>query len=336
MKRKIKLLGILALSLIALAFTACGDDGDPTSPPPNGTTFTASVNDTVANDAATLGLIGTSVSSSNAAVATAAIAEGKIRITSVSQGTAIITVSGAEGNAIINITVSATGAITIGSIGRYINTEPKSIQLTDFTDAHTGEWQIWLVNSTSITAISEIVALVHAAPSDGNISGAFLILGDEGPTDAWTGSGDYYIFLIPRQPNDHPDVNRYLSKTKVSFTSAQTIYSFTDNFIVEDITVVTKTMAGIWTKTIGAQTALLTVNANNTWSMSSDGVPYTTGIWDDDVISMWYDIISDTWPEPGWITAPYTLSPDGDSFSFVGDEGDLAVFGGSGPWTRVQ
>jgi len=92
------------------------------SPSQNGDEFTVSTNDSISNDVATLGLVGTAVSSSNTNIATVEIASGKIKITSVSEGSAVITVSASGNNAIINITVSKTGSITIGTIVKYAST----------------------------------------------------------------------------------------------------------------------------------------------------------------------------------------------------------------------
>jgi uncharacterized repeat protein (TIGR02543 family) len=117
------------------------------------------------------------------------------------------------------------------------NNNQKSITITDFTDSYTGEWQVWLLPSTTISAMTDIVAVLQATPADNSISGKLMDMasGDGGPpTEIWTGSGDYYIYLIPRQPNDHPypETNRHLSKTKVTFNNALTTYSFTGNFTI--------------------------------------------------------------------------------------------------------
>jgi hypothetical protein len=115
------------------------------------------------------------------------------------------------------------------------NTDPKSITISNFTDTYTGEWQVFLVPSTTISDQSEIVAALQITPTEGTLSGPLLIPGPDSTT-AWTGNGEYYVFLIPRQPNDHPDVNRYLSKVKWPFTQAMISIVFTDNFEVKDIT----------------------------------------------------------------------------------------------------
>ncbi|MDR1627764.1 MAG: InlB B-repeat-containing protein [Oscillospiraceae bacterium] len=120
------------------------------------------------------------------------------------------------------------------------NSEQKSITITDFIDSYTGEWQVWLLPSTTITVMTDIVAVLRATPAGGIISGNLLDMasGNGGqPISNWTGSGDYYVYLIPRQPNDHPypGTSRYLSKTKVTFNKAVTTYSFTGNFTVTKI-----------------------------------------------------------------------------------------------------
>jgi hypothetical protein len=82
--------------------------------------FAAAVNDSTANDTATLGLVGTTATSGAPAVATVEITGGKIKITSASAGSATITVSDAANhNATIQVTVAASGSITIGAITKY-------------------------------------------------------------------------------------------------------------------------------------------------------------------------------------------------------------------------
>ena len=223
------------LLIVGFVFFGCDNGNDTNS-------FVSRINETISNDVDTLGLVGTYASSSNEGVATVEIVSGKIKITSLSSGTTVITVSVGSNSATINITISSTGSISIGTIVKYSgssnNTDPKSITLTGFTDLYTGEWQIWLIPFTTSVQQTDIVAVLHSTPVGGTISGNLLAMSTDGqpPTENWTGSGDYYIFLIPRHPNDHLTVNRYLSKTKVSFTSAVTTYSFTDNFEINDIT----------------------------------------------------------------------------------------------------
>lgn len=93
--------------------------------------FAAEQNNATANDRATLGLVGTSVSSSAEGVATVAISDGKIVITSVSAGTATITVTDGTQEATIAVTVGATGAITVGAITKYAPAAP--VKDTDYT-----------------------------------------------------------------------------------------------------------------------------------------------------------------------------------------------------------
>ena len=82
--------------------------------------FPSKTDDTTANDETTLGLVGTSATSSSPSVATAKIENGKIAITSHSAGTAVITVKDAdEHTAGIKVTVAADGTITIGKITKY-------------------------------------------------------------------------------------------------------------------------------------------------------------------------------------------------------------------------
>jgi hypothetical protein len=114
--------------VIGLVFFGC-DTGNGS----NENEFVASTDETVSNNMATLGLIGTSVSSSNSNVATAEItASAKIKITSVSEGTAVLTVSDSSHKATIAVTVSKTGTITIGTIIKY-STPILSITVNDVT-----------------------------------------------------------------------------------------------------------------------------------------------------------------------------------------------------------
>ncbi|MFC5452113.1 hypothetical protein ACFPOG_28300, partial [Paenibacillus aestuarii] len=88
--------------------------------------FTEATDKSVANDAATLGLTGTGVSSSDETIAKAEIGTGadagKIVITSVAEGTATLTVTDGTNNATIAVTVAADGAIEIGAITPYVVT----------------------------------------------------------------------------------------------------------------------------------------------------------------------------------------------------------------------
>jgi hypothetical protein len=94
--------------------------------PGNGNeTFVSSTNNTITNDAATLGIVGTAASSGNTNVATVIISDGKISITSVAEGSAVITVTDdLNHSAAINITVLKDGSISIGIINKYVDANP--------------------------------------------------------------------------------------------------------------------------------------------------------------------------------------------------------------------
>ena len=109
--KKSAIFGLLVF-LLVFSFIGC-DNGD------NDEVFTSSTNETISNDINSLGLVGTSVSSSNVNIANVVISSGKIKITSVGNGSAVITVSEGSKNATINVTVSKTGSITIGTINKY-------------------------------------------------------------------------------------------------------------------------------------------------------------------------------------------------------------------------
>jgi len=211
--------GILALMLIfGMAIISCDNGNDEE-------TFTSSTNETISNNINSLGLVGTSVSSSNVNVATAVIASGKIKITSVGEGSAVITVTESSKNATINVSVSEKGTIIIGTITKY----------------------------------SENV----------------------------------------------------------------------------------KTIVGSWTKTESDVVLLLVINDDGTWNLFFNENPHYNdleypGIWSetDKTIGVWYDYISETHPEPGYVYATYTLSENGDSFTLSGDA--ELLFGGPEPWTRVN
>jgi len=122
-----KKVALIAL-IIGLVFFGCdpenntnGNANEDENGDTNKTEFNASTDETVSNDVATLGLVGTTVSSDKPTVATAEItASAKIKITSVAEGSAVITVSDASSHtATINVSVSETGAITIGTIVKY-------------------------------------------------------------------------------------------------------------------------------------------------------------------------------------------------------------------------
>ena len=97
--------------------------------------FPSKTNDTTANDETTLGLVGTSATSSRSSVATAEIENGKIVITSHGTGTAVITVKDGDKEATIEVTVAADGTITIGEITKYeANSDDDDGEETYFTE----------------------------------------------------------------------------------------------------------------------------------------------------------------------------------------------------------
>jgi hypothetical protein len=108
------------------------------------------------------------------------------------------------------------------------------VEITNFTDGYFGEWQVWLIPSTTLADQSDIVAALQVVPSNNALSGSLKTPGPNGID--WIGTGDYFVFLTPRQPNDHTDVDRYLSKQKFSFNQNLTSIDFVNNFDVNDIT----------------------------------------------------------------------------------------------------
>jgi hypothetical protein len=142
---KFTIVGMAALLGASLFFLGCPTDGDDPVEP----TFSSTTNNSVANDAATLGFVGTSVSSSDEDVATAAIGgagtadAGRIVITSKAAGTATITVYQTGDTekyfgAKLPVTVAADGAITINSAG-IVRGETSTATAYTLKDTHTGE-----------------------------------------------------------------------------------------------------------------------------------------------------------------------------------------------------
>lgn len=87
--------------------------------------FTASTNSDTANNLATLGLVGTTVTSSDATIATAELADGKIKVTSVKAGAATVTVKNAdEKTSEIPVTVKSSGEIEIRTIKKFTREAP--------------------------------------------------------------------------------------------------------------------------------------------------------------------------------------------------------------------
>jgi hypothetical protein len=103
---------------------------------------------------------------------------------------------------------------------------PKSVKITGFTDPYTGEWNIILL-PTQTSGMNDMVAVAWVTPSGNVLSGPLVaISGETQPSDPWIESGSYYIYLVPRHGDDHPDVARYISKEKVSFTGTVTEIAF--------------------------------------------------------------------------------------------------------------
>jgi len=103
-----------ALFAFTILFLGCDFFGD---------FFVPASDETLSNNVNSLGLKGTSVSSSNSDIATARLtSSGKLRITSASQGVSIITVSDQANNcAYVRIGVLKDGSVTIKSIVKYSN-----------------------------------------------------------------------------------------------------------------------------------------------------------------------------------------------------------------------
>ncbi|WP_010255951.1 hypothetical protein [Treponema primitia] len=123
LRRAVSLVLVLGLVMGVLSFLGCDTGG--------GTTFSSQSESSTLNDAATLGLVGTSVSSSNSDVAIVNISDGKIVVTSISEGTANISVFDSDyKEATFTVTVLSDGAITIGSITKYDPDVPVNFDIT--------------------------------------------------------------------------------------------------------------------------------------------------------------------------------------------------------------
>ena len=95
-----------------------------------------------------------------------------------------------------------------------------------------------------------------------------------------------------------------------------------------------KTIVGVWTKSVEGQTGLLTIKSDNTWNVKVDGelweIDGTT--WDSNGLKFFYDYPGN--PNPRYLTIPYSLSADGNSLTLLGENAQL--LGGSSPWARVE
>ncbi|MDR3276792.1 MAG: hypothetical protein LBT11_06265 [Treponema sp.] len=143
-KNKFLFLGMLALALtFTLVLAGC--------PGPDNPTFTSTTNSATANDAATLGFVGTGVSSGDPTVATAAIVGSKIAITSVAPGTATITVTYGPFVSTIAVTVADLGAVTPGTITKEVVTSltvADSSPYTEITGTSTSGLDITSIETT--------------------------------------------------------------------------------------------------------------------------------------------------------------------------------------------
>jgi hypothetical protein len=170
-KNKFLFLGMLALVLtFVLVLSGC--------PGPDTPTFTSKTNDATANDAATLGFVGTGVSSSDAAKATAEIVSGKIAITSVAAGTATITVSVPHlTSATIAVTVNATGDVAIGTIVKGATIE--NVELTTYALDATNSTANVTVQSISKVGETILVRVTGAIANgyDGKVNSAEISSG---------------------------------------------------------------------------------------------------------------------------------------------------------------
>lgn len=102
----------------------------------------------VANDIATLGLIGSEATSNDTSIATVAIADGKVKITSKAAGSTTVTVTDANSKtATIAVSVNGAGAVTAAVSAKYAVAKP--VKGTEFEVTETTEAS---PNKGSITA----------------------------------------------------------------------------------------------------------------------------------------------------------------------------------------
>ncbi|MHB9296216.1 hypothetical protein PilKf_01970 [Pillotina sp. SPG140] len=155
-------LGFAALAVaMSLMVSACKDEEDK----PAEETFTSVTDSSVANTAASLGLVGTTARSSDTSVATVEIKDNKIAITSKKAGTATIYVETAELSTVIPVTVADKGAITIGTIAVKAATLASVVSLpSSVTNIKSGagtqavagsDRRFWAVDSNGIQAIRD-------------------------------------------------------------------------------------------------------------------------------------------------------------------------------------
>ncbi|MFP3043176.1 hypothetical protein LQZ19_15280 [Treponema primitia] len=175
--------------------------------------------------------------------------------------------------------MNASGILTAAYTITVTNTQ-KSITLTDFNDEYTGEWTIMLLSSPIIpNPSSDIVAAYQGFPAETTLSGSLYLVTEEGPGDPWTGTGNYYLYLAPRRPGEHPTVKRYRSKNTVAINDTITTYSFTGHFdilpkvIGENLTLTGK----VYARSGGTLTPVTTGTVKVYWGGNKETDPVATG-----------------------------------------------------------
>jgi hypothetical protein len=164
-----KKIALIAL-VISILFISC-ENGNGNG----GGGFNSSTNETLSNNIATLGLIGTSASSSNTSVATVVSPPiEKIKITSVAEGSAVITVSAGANNATINVTVSKTGSMIIGAIEKYLEKNQSPYAGTWVSNQFPA--QMIIEGTTSLTATLQFT---NASPPVNAGKGTLVIDGND-------------------------------------------------------------------------------------------------------------------------------------------------------------
>ncbi|MGI6488338.1 MAG: S-layer homology domain-containing protein [Syntrophothermaceae bacterium] len=166
--------------------------------------FSSITDNSTANDEATLGLVGITVSSGDENVATAEIVEGKIAITSVGAGSATITVKDAsENEATIAVTVALDGTITIGEITKYeapANAANAASVATAKGNIEYATYSMAQANATDVAAVKAAVEAVIAGLELDEVT-ATVVAGTYTPAVAGTeenvdGTNGIYTFTV--------------------------------------------------------------------------------------------------------------------------------------------
>mgnify|MGYP002852375788 CR=1 FL=1 len=158
----------------------------------NNAVFAAQTNSVTANDLSTLGLVGTSVTSSDTTVATVAIADGKIAISSVSSGEATLTVTDAkEKTATIAVTVAGSGEIT-ATITKFTRSAPDATVTAKASSATAadGEGTVTWDGLTDLEYSTDDETFVSATDA-----GLTVTVDEAGTTATITelAAGEYYV-----------------------------------------------------------------------------------------------------------------------------------------------